>query len=365
MSSSAGYHRSAGGSRSRRGGAGGGAGGGDSRWGDRLPPSRLPVDDGGSSRQRPFSAPSAPPQGVGVSDEEALQALLSSAQQREHERSAAAAPTTQHRKRGRFGASSSDPRDHPRNGPGGGNRGQQQQRLPENDSYYGPVRRNRNDGNDGDDDNAQDPPRQRQRRDDENNNHHHHHHGGSAAKVDPEEHDNEKDATQNETKDEKKPPAHKANFGLSGALAKDAGGGGNVYKGVVLKFQEPPEARAPNTKWRFYVFKGKEMLETLHISKQSAYLCGRNQEICDIYLAHPSMSSQHAVLQYRALPHKDTGRLSCQPYIMDLESTNGTFLNGVRLDPARYYQLRKGDVLTFGASKREYVLLSENTTALR
>jgi smad nuclear-interacting protein 1 len=48
---------------------------------------------------------------------------------------------------------------------------------------------------------------------------------------------------------------------------------------------------------------------------------------------------------------------------MDLESTNGTFLNGIKIDPARYYQLKKGDVLTFGASTREYVLLTENTTS--
>ena len=166
-----------------------------------------------------------------------------------------------------------------------------------------------------------------------------------------------------EGKDGDTKPSHKPNFGLSGALSKDTGG--NVYKGVQLKFQEPPEARAPNTQWRFYVFKGKELLDTLHISKQSAYLCGRNADICDIYMAHPSLSSQHAVLQYRALPHKETGRLSCQPYILDLESTNGTFLNGVRIDAARYYQLKKGDVLTFGASKREYVLLTANTTQLR
>jgi smad nuclear-interacting protein 1 len=152
---------------------------------------------------------------------------------------------------------------------------------------------------------------------------------------------------------------------LSGALSKDAGGGGTggVYKGVVLKFQEPPEARAPNTQWRFYVFKGKDLLETLHIAKQSAYLLGRNPEISDVAILHPSLSSQHAVLQYRALPNK-SGNLQCQPYIMDLESTNGTTLNGVKLDAARYYQLKKGDVLTFGASTREYVLMTENTTSI-
>lgn len=47
---------------------------------------------------------------------------------------------------------------------------------------------------------------------------------------------------------------------------------------------------------------------------------------------------------------------------MDLDSTNGTFVNGVRLESARYYELRKGDVITLGASTREYVLLTENST---
>lgn len=159
----------------------------------------------------------------------------------------------------------------------------------------------------------------------------------------------------------------KPNFGLSGALAKDQSGtgGSNVYKGVLLKFQEPPEARTPSTQWRFYVFKGEEQIETLHVSKQSAYLFARNEDIADIPLQHPSCSSQHAVLQYRALPSKETGKLTCQPYLLDLESTNGSFINGVRIDPARYYQLKKGDVLKFGASTREYVLLTANTKSLK
>jgi smad nuclear-interacting protein 1 len=154
----------------------------------------------------------------------------------------------------------------------------------------------------------------------------------------------------------------KANFGLSGALAKDSGGGGgtNIYKGVALKFQEPPEARTPNTLWRFYVFKGEEQIDTLHVSRQSAYLFGRLEEIADVHLEHPSCSTQHAVLQYRATPNAE-GKISCQPYLLDLESTNGSFINGVQIDAARYYQLKKGDVLRFGSSKREYVLLTAET----
>lgn len=171
-------------------------------------------------------------------------------------------------------------------------------------------------------------------------------------------------------------PKVKANFGLSGALANDDQTG-NVRHGITLKFSEPPEARIPNTRWRLYVFKKEntdkgtskdgansgELLETLHISKQSSYLFGRELEIADIPVHHPSLSKQHCVLQYRALMDKVDGKLRCKPYLMDLGSTNGTFINGVRLEDARYYELRKGDVITLGASTREYVLLTENTTS--
>jgi smad nuclear-interacting protein 1 len=170
------------------------------------------------------------------------------------------------------------------------------------------------------------------------------------------------DASDEDEEDDEAVEKQKPNFGVSGALSKDMKAG-NTYKGVVLKFCEPPEARAPNTLWRFYVFKGDEELETLHVSRQSAYLFGRNEEIADISLQHPSCSSQHAVLQYRALPNKETGKLKCLPYLMDLESTNGCFINGVRIDAARYYQLKKGDVVKFGGSTREYVLLTANTTS--
>jgi len=167
----------------------------------------------------------------------------------------------------------------------------------------------------------------------------------------------------------------KADFGLSGALAGDTQTG-NVYNGVTLKFSEPPEARIPNTRWRLYVFRKKNpdsanknddgLLDTYHISRQSAYLFGRERKVADIPVDHGSLSKQHAVLQYRSLPSKQQEigaptKLQCKPYLMDLESTNGTFINGVRLDSARYYELKRGDVISFGASSREYVLLTEQT----
>ena len=190
------------------------------------------------------------------------------------------------------------------------------------------------------------------------------------------QHDKEEETNDDEEEEDGK-PKQKPNFGLSGALAEDEKTG-NTYNGIVLKFTEPPEARTPNTRWRFYVFKKKKsgemnnksddddgLLQTLHVSRQSAYLFGRERKVADIPVDHPSLSKQHCVLQYRALPDKNDReqRIRCKPYLMDLGSTNGTFLNGVRIDDARFYELRKGDVITLGASSREYVLLTENTTS--
>ena len=73
-------------------------------------------------------------------------------------------------------------------------------------------------------------------------------------------------------------PEHKANFGLSGALAEDTETG-NMYRGIVLKFSEPPDARNPDKRWRFYVFKGEELVATQHLHRQSAYLVGKEKKV--------------------------------------------------------------------------------------
>ena len=171
--------------------------------------------------------------------------------------------------------------------------------------------------------------------------------------------------------EDKEPPVEKekANFGLSGALAGDEETG-NVLNGVLLKFTEPADARPPakdGPKWRIYVFKGEEMMETLHLSKQSAFLVGRDKAVADIYQRHPSLSKQHAVIQYRVRtfidekrPHLGPKR-TVIPYIMDLGSTNGTFLNGSRIESERYYELREKDNLRFGESTRDFVMLTDRT----
>ncbi|RXK40511.1 smad nuclear-interacting protein 1 [Tremella mesenterica] len=156
--------------------------------------------------------------------------------------------------------------------------------------------------------------------------------------------------------------APKPNFSASGLLAKET----NTVKGVELKYNEPPEARKPLKNWRLYVFKGSEQIDLIHIYKQSCYLIGRDTVVTDIPIAHPSCSKQHAVIQFRQISEKNEyGEVSTsvKPFVIDLESTNGTFVNDQEVPKSRYYELRNTDVIKFGTSSREYVLLHEDASA--
>ncbi|XP_043590738.1 smad nuclear interacting protein 1 isoform X2 [Bombus pyrosoma] len=152
----------------------------------------------------------------------------------------------------------------------------------------------------------------------------------------------------------------KPNFELSGKLTEDT----NTVNGVVIKYAEPSDARKPKRRWRLYPFKGEKALPTLYIHRQSAYLMGRDRKVADIPLDHPSCSKQHAVLQYRLVSFQKEGGgegRRIRPYLIDLESANGTFVNNVKLEPRRYHELLKRDVIRFGFSSREYVLLHEHS----
>lgn len=166
----------------------------------------------------------------------------------------------------------------------------------------------------------------------------------------------------NSSTETKKPekPKEKPNFAVSGKLAEDT----NTYNGVVIKYNEPAEARKAKKRWRLYPFKGDTELPFIPVHRQSAYLFGRTRSIADIPIDHPSCSKQHAVLQFRLVTYKredgTTGR-RVRPYVIDLESSNGTFVNNKKIDPRCYVELMEKDVIKFGFSSREYVLLHEES----
>lgn len=150
------------------------------------------------------------------------------------------------------------------------------------------------------------------------------------------------------------------NMGLSGKLLEET----NTVNGVVVKYSEPQEARKPRTRWRLYVFKGNEELPILYIHRQSAYLLGRDRKVADIPLDHPSCSKQHAALQYRLVDFsRPDGSKSRRvtPYVIDLNSANGTYVNNQKIESQKYVQLMEKDVLKFGFSSREYVMLHDQS----
>ena len=96
----------------------------------------------------------------------------------------------------------------------------------------------------------------------------------------------------------------------------------------------------------------------------SSPVSGRDRLIADIPVDHPSCSKQHAVLQYRLSEYtRDDGSRGKRvvPYIIDLGATNKTYLNNKPIDAQRYHELREKDVLKFGYSSREYVLLNDKS----
>jgi len=158
-----------------------------------------------------------------------------------------------------------------------------------------------------------------------------------------------KDKGKGKNDGEEQEPKEEPNFEASGLLAMED----NAKNGIPLKFTVPAEARRPDVKWRLYVFTKKdEDPKILQIHKQVGYLFGKDRRVVDVPTDHPTCSKQHAVLH-----HRQAADMEVKPYIMDLESVNGTFLNGKRIEAARYYEIKEKDVLKFGMSSREFVLL--------
>ncbi|EDW43674.1 GM13279 [Drosophila sechellia] len=125
----------------------------------------------------------------------------------------------------------------------------------------------------------------------------------------------------------------KPNFGLSGALTEDT----NKLNGVVVKYSEPPEARKPKRRWRLYPFKGETALPTLHIHRQSCFLVGRDRKVSIWqWIILVLLTTRRPA--YRLVPfEREDDR--CQEVLRAIEK----------------------DVIKFGFSSREYVLLHENS----
>ncbi|KAF3763782.1 SMAD/FHA domain-containing protein [Cryphonectria parasitica EP155] len=163
--------------------------------------------------------------------------------------------------------------------------------------------------------------------------------------------------------EEPEKPKEKPNFGNTGVLAA-ASNSVTQADGttITLKYHEPPESRKPppRDQWKLFVFKGKDIVDTIELSTRSCWLVGREPTVVDLLAENPSISKQHAVIQFRYTEKRNEfgdkiGKV--KPYLIDLESANHTKLNGEEVPDRRYLELRPKDVVKFGSSEREYVVM--------
>jgi smad nuclear-interacting protein 1 len=172
-----------------------------------------------------------------------------------------------------------------------------------------------------------------------------------------------------EVKEEYGPAGHKVkkegpNFEVSGLLAEDQ----NQVNGVALTFSLPPDSTVPNksvTDWRLYEFNGDENSSVFKLHDFACFLFGKDKklvgsslmgELTFILIDNELCSRQHAVIQFRRRGD------SIRPYLMDLKSTNNTLLNQKPIDSGKYIELRHQDVINFGHTSRDYVLLNALTS---
>ncbi|KAJ8290204.1 hypothetical protein GJAV_G00009900 [Gymnothorax javanicus] len=113
-------------------------------------------------------------------------------------------------------------------------------------------------------------------------------------------------------------------------------------------FDCPSWAGKPPAGLHLDVVKGEKLIEKLIIDEKKYYLFGRNPDICDFIIDHQSCSRVHAALVY----HKHLKRL----FLIDLNSTHGTFLGHIRLEAHKPQQVPIDSTLKFGASTRVYTI---------
>lgn len=155
----------------------------------------------------------------------------------------------------------------------------------------------------------------------------------------------------------------KPNYGNSGVLAAASNSVTQADGSAIsLKYHEPADARkaSPRDQWKLFVFKGNELLDTIDLSPRSCWLIGREMAVVDLPAEHPSISKQHAVIQFRRREKRNEfgeSTSKVNPYLIDLESANGTTLNDEPVPDRRYMELRDKDIIRFGHSSREYVVM--------
>ena len=151
-------------------------------------------------------------------------------------------------------------------------------------------------------------------------------------------------------------PAHTASPPLPSTTATTAGNGGlaprQLKKDPSRNYAtNPPSWSIPpppaSSRMLLDVHRAEEplkVLERVKVGRRAVHSFGRNADVCTHPLDHSSISRQHALLV-----HSSSG-----PHIVDLHSSQGTTVNGQKLEAGQPLRLYDEDVIVFGGSSRRY-----------
>lgn len=168
----------------------------------------------------------------------------------------------------------------------------------------------------------------------------------------------EEDEEEEETIEKEMP-----NFEPSGILQEDLQNEYNAYMNnkVAINYKPPSDSVFPEEIWFLFKFikDKKDADETYKLVGKEFFVIGKDDRVCDIHIKQKNISRQHAVIQFRKITknNKEGKRIYIAPYLIDLNSTNGTYLNGDKIDNSKYYELLDKDNLNFGDKKIDFVLM--------
>jgi pSer/pThr/pTyr-binding forkhead associated (FHA) protein/predicted transcriptional regulator len=100
------------------------------------------------------------------------------------------------------------------------------------------------------------------------------------------------------------------------------------------------------------VIKSGSIVDKINLEKE--FITFGRLDSCDVMCEHPSLSRYHAILQY------SDGQTDIKYpqgfYIYDFNSTHGTCLNKIKIEPNKYIAFQPGNMIKFGLSTRIYLL---------
>ncbi|KAI6182671.1 FHA domain-containing protein [Aphelenchoides bicaudatus] len=117
------------------------------------------------------------------------------------------------------------------------------------------------------------------------------------------------------------------------------------------QFDIPKWVTKPPSGTHLDVAKNDSVIQKLLIDEKPAYYFGRNPKECDFIVEHASSSRCHGLLLY----HSSLKKFA----LVDLKSSHGSFVRGVKITPLQPVFLEINDDFSFGASTRKYIIRSK------